>query len=175
MTGINVLVILGARGKSVNQVRAEAVADSPADGITVRVFDSLNELPRYSDTAQCRRAPEAVGALRVAAAGADAVLVVTHYYGRIPTMVHNAIDWLTRPRNHGALRDKPLAVIGHAAACYSGVWSHCQTEDGHGGPCLRVVEPITVSTLSEAVKKLAGEIHAEREPFWAMPAWESGR
>lgn len=134
MTGINVLVILGARGKSVNHVTAETVANGPADGITVHVFDSLNELPPDSDTAQCHRARVAVGALRAAATGADAVLVVTHYYGRIPTMVHNAIDWLTRPRNHGALHDKPLAVIGHAAACYSGVWSHCQTEDGHRGP-----------------------------------------
>ena len=174
MTGIKVLVIHGFRGEYLNQALAQSVADGPADGITVHVFDSLSDLPPYSDTVHFHRTPDSVVALRVAATGADAVLVVTDYHGRKPIVVHNAIDWLTRRWNHGALHDKPLAVMGHAAACYSGVWSHCQTEDGHRGPCVRVVEPITVSTISEAVKKLAGEIHVEREPFWPMPVSGSG-
>jgi hypothetical protein len=71
-------------------------------------------------------------------------------------MAHNAIDWLTRRRLHGALDDKPLAVVGRSAGYYSGVWSR-QVEDTRLGP--RVIEPLTVPTLREAVKKLADDVH----------------
>jgi hypothetical protein len=70
--------------------------------------------------------------------------------------------------------DKPLAVIGRAAGCYSGVWSH-QAEDPDGIAGHRVIEPITVATLREAIKMLAGEVHASNEPSWVVPASEGGR
>ena len=73
-------------------------------------------------------------------------------------MAHNAIDWLTRRWRRGALHDKPLAVVGPSAGCYSGVWSR-QIEDTRRGLGSRVIEPLTVPTLREAVKKLADEVH----------------
>jgi hypothetical protein len=73
-------------------------------------------------------------------------------------MVHSAIDWLTRRWRHGALHDKPLAVVGRSTGCYTGVWSR-QFEDTRGGLGPRVIEPLTVPTLREAVKKLADEVH----------------
>ena len=77
-----------------------------------------------------------------AAAEADAVLVITSYRGRVPSMAHNAIDWLTRRWRHGALHDKPLAVIGRSAGCYSGVWS--RQVEGHpwrfGTPSDRAID-----------------------------------
>ena len=82
-------------------------------------------------------------------------------------MVHNAIDWLTRRWDQAALHDKPLAVIGRAADCYSGVWSH-QSDDTDGIARPRIIEPITVSTLRDAIKKLAGEVHAGNETPWAV-------
>jgi len=85
------------------------------------------------------------------------VLVVTSYRGRVPSMAHNAIDWLTHRRRHGALRDKPLAVIGRSAGCYTGAWSR-QVEDTRGGLGSRVIEPLTVPTLREALEKLADEV-----------------
>jgi NAD(P)H-dependent FMN reductase len=99
----------------------------------------------------------AVVALRTAASEADAVLVVTSYRGRVPSMVHSAIDWLTRRWRHGALHDKPLAVVGRSAGCYSGVWSR-QVEDTRGGLGPRVIESMTAPTLREAVEKLADEV-----------------
>ena len=125
----------------------------------MNMFDSLTDLPRYSETFENRGAPSSVGALRTAAAEADAVLIVTTYHGRVPAAVHNAIDWLTRRWDQAGLHDKPLAVIGRASGCYSGVWSH-QTEDADriAGP--RVIESITVSNLREAIKNLACEVHA---------------
>ena len=86
------------------------------------------------------------------------MLIVTTYHGRVPAVVHNAIDWLTRRWDQAALQDKPLAVIGRASGCYSGVWSH-QTEDADGITGPSVIESITVSNLREAIKKLACEVH----------------
>jgi NAD(P)H-dependent FMN reductase len=171
MTDIKVLTIVGLRASSVIRELAKVEADSSADGITLNTFDSRSDLPRYSETLEGRGTPSSVGALRTAAAEADAVLVVTNYHGRVPALVHNAIDWLTRGWDQGALHDKPLAVIGRAAGCYSGVWSH-QTEDADGIAEHRVIDSITVSTLREAIKKLACEVHAGSEPSWVVAAAE---
>jgi NAD(P)H-dependent FMN reductase len=159
MTDIRVLTIVGLRAGSVIRELARVEADCSADGITLNMFDSLSDLPRYSETLEGRGTPSSVGAVRAAAAEADAVLIVTTYHGRVPVVVHNAIDWLTRRWDQAGMHDKPLAVIGRASGCYSGVWSH-QTEeaDGIAGP--RVIDSITVSTLREAIKKLACEVHA---------------
>jgi NAD(P)H-dependent FMN reductase len=159
MTDINVLIIVGLRAASVNRELAKVAADSSADGIALKMFDTLTDLPRYSEASENRGTPSSVEDLRAAAAEADAVLIVTTYQGRVPAVVHNAIDWLTRRWDQAALHDKPLAVIGRASGCYSGVWSH-QTEDADriAGPC--VIDSITVSNLREAIKKLACEVHA---------------
>jgi len=159
MTTINVLTIVGLRAASVNRELAEGAADRSADGIAVNMLDSLTELPQYRETFENRGTPSAVKNLRAAAAEADAVIIVTTYQGRVPAAVHNAIDWLTRRWDQAGLHDKPLAVIGRASGCYSGVWSH-QTEDADRIAESRVIESITVSNLREAIKKLACEVHA---------------
>ena len=159
MTDINILIVVGLRAASVNRELAKVAIDCSADGIALNMFDSLTDLPRYSETFENRGTPSSVADLRTAAAEADAVLIVTTYHGRVPAVVHNAIDWLTRRWDQAALHDKPLAVIGRASGCYSGVWSH-QTDDADriAGP--RVIESITVSDLREAIKKLACEVYA---------------
>jgi NAD(P)H-dependent FMN reductase len=159
-TEINVLIIVGLRAASVDRELAKVSTDSPADGIALNMFDSLTELPRYRETFENLETPSSVGELRRAAAEADAVLIVTTYHGRVPALVNNAIDWLTRRWDQAALHDKPLAVIGRASGCYSGVWSH-QPDDGDRMARPRVIEPITVSNLREAIKKLAYEVHAD--------------
>jgi NAD(P)H-dependent FMN reductase len=159
MTDINVLIVVGLRAASVNRELEKVAADSSADGIALNMFDSLAELPRYSETFEYRGTPSSVEYLHTAAAEADAVLIVTTYHGRVPAAVHNAIDWLTRRWDQAALHDKPLAVIGRASGCYSGVWSH-QAQDADGISRSRVIDSITVSTLREAIKKLACEVHA---------------
>jgi NAD(P)H-dependent FMN reductase len=166
---VNVLIIIGVRGGSVNRELAQVAADGSADGIKLNTFESLADLPRYSETFEDRGTPSSVGALRTAAEEADAVLIVTTYHGRVPAVVHNAIDWLTRRWDQATLHDKPLAVIGRAAGCYSGVWSH-QTEEADriAGP--RVIESITVSNLGEAIRKLAREAHVDAEPSSASSA-----
>jgi hypothetical protein len=155
---ITVLVLVGLPAGPVNRALSRHAIDSSPDGVLVNVFSDVASLPRYREDMETWGKPDAVVDLRLAAAEADAVLVVTSYRGRVPSMAHNAIDWLTRRWRHGALHDKPLAVVGPSAGCYSGVWSR-QIENSRGGMGPRAIEPITVPTLRDAVKKLADEAH----------------
>ena len=164
MSGINVLLIVGSRERSFSGTLAELAGESSPDGIRVSVFDSLDELPLFSETAATVELPRSVDALRNAAAAADAVLLVTHYYAPVPATVHNAIDWLTMRWNDSELHEKPLAVMGYSADCYRGVWSHRQFGQRGEISESRVIEPITVGSLPEAVAKLAGEVSTVDEP-----------
>jgi hypothetical protein len=155
---VNVLVLIGLPDGPVNRAMSRHALDTSPEGVMVNVFDDLAGLPHYSEALEADGPPDAVVALRTAAAEADALLVVTSYSGRIPTMAHCAIDWLTRRWRHGALHDKPVAVIGRSNGCYSGVWSR-QIEDARGDLGPRMIEPLTVPTLREAVKKLADDVH----------------
>jgi chromate reductase len=155
---VSVLVLVGLPAGVINRAICRHAIDSSPDGVLVNVFDDLDRLPRYNEALETRGTPDAVVALRTAAIEADAVLVFTTYRGRVPSMVHSAIDWLTRRWRHGGLHDKPLAVIGRSTGCYSGVWSR-EVEDIHGGLGSRVIEPLTVPTLGDAIKRLADEVH----------------
>jgi hypothetical protein len=164
MSGINVLLIIGSRESSLSGTLAELAGESSPDRIRVSVFDSLDELPPFSETAATVELPGSVDALRNAAVAADALLLVTLYYAPIPATVHNAIDWLTMRWNDSELHEKPLAVMGYSADCYRGVWSHRQSVERREISESRIIEPITVGSLAEAVAKLAGEVSTVDEP-----------
>jgi NAD(P)H-dependent FMN reductase len=170
VTGITVLVIAGISIDTVGRGLAHAAAGCAPDGITLNVFDSLADLPQYSETLENQGLPRAVAALREAAMEADAAMVLTHYYGQIPAMVHNAIDWLTRRWSHSALHDNPLAVIGPTQDGYSGVWSRHQTEDPRRFGGTRVIEPITVTTLHEAITRLTEQANITNQRPSSIPA-----
>lgn len=120
VTGIRILALVGSlRAESVNRQIADLAAELAPEGVTVAVFEGLGEVPFYNEDIDdamnlgLDQAPAQVVALRAAAAEADAALVITpEYNGSIPAVVKNAIDWLSRPFGNGALKDKPLAVIG---------------------------------------------------------------
>jgi NAD(P)H-dependent FMN reductase len=170
VAGITVLVIAGISLDAVGRGLAHAAAGGAPDGLTLNVFDSLADLPHYSETLENQGLPRVVAALRDAAMEADAAMVLTHYYGHIPAIVHNAIDWLTRRWSHSELHDKPLAVIGPAQDGYSGVWSRHQTEDSRRFGGTRVIEPITVTTLHEAVTRLAEQANTTNRRPSSIPA-----
>jgi hypothetical protein len=154
---INVLVLVGLPAGPVNRALSRHAIDSSPDGVLVNVFSDVANLPRYREDLETWGKPDIVVDLRLAAAEADAVLVLTSYRGRVPSMAHNAIDWLTRRWRHGGLHDKPLAVVGPSAGCYGGVWSR-QIDDARDCLGRRVIEPLTVHTLRDAVKRLADEV-----------------
>jgi NAD(P)H-dependent FMN reductase len=147
MSETKVLTLVGSlRAGSVNRQLAELAAENAPDGVTVTLFDRLGELPFYNEDIDNADVPEPVKALREAAAQSDAALVVTpEYNGSIPAVIKNAIDWLSRPFGNGALKDKPLAVIGGAYGQYGGVWAHDETRKSFGIAGPRVVETIKLS------------------------------
>ena len=168
MPDIKVLALVGSlRAASVNRQIAELAAEVAPDGVTVTVFEGLGELPFYNEEidpavgAQGDE-PAAVAALRAAAAEADAALVVTpEYNGSIPAVVKNAIDWLSRPFGSGALKGKPLAVVGGAFGQYGGVWAHDETRKSFGIAGARVVESIKLSVPFKTLEGKAPAEHAE--------------
>ncbi|MFP1154208.1 NAD(P)H-dependent oxidoreductase [Mycobacterium sherrisii] len=165
---IKVLALVGSlRAASINRKIAELAVDVAPDDVAVTVFEGLGELPFYNEeideamNAQATTPPPVV-ALREAAAGADAALVVTpEYNGSIPAVVKNAIDWLSRPFGNGALKDKPLAVIGGAFGRYGGVWAHDETRKSFGIAGARVVESIKLSVPFGSLEGKAPAEHAE--------------
>ena len=154
---IHVLVLVGLPAGPVNRALSRHAIDSSPDGVMVNVFNDLARLPatakpwkpRGSRTLSSTCVWPLLRLMRCSSSRATA--------GEFPR-AHNAIDWLTRRWRHGALHDKPLAVVGRSAGRYSGVWSR-QIEYTRGGLGPRVIEPLTVPTLREAVKKLADEVH----------------
>jgi NAD(P)H-dependent FMN reductase len=184
MPETQVLALVGSlRAASINRQIAELAAEVAPDGVAVTIFEGLGDLPFYNeeiDDAMNAAAPALapVAALRAAAAGADGALVVTpEYNGSYPAVVKNAIDWLSRPFGDGALKGKPLAVIGGSFGQYGGVWAHDDTRKSFGIAGARVVDAIKLSVpfktlmgqhprehvevsahVREAVGKLAAEI-----------------
>ena len=163
-----VLALVGSlRAASINRQIAElAVAVAP-EGVAVSVFEGLGELPFYNediDDAMNTDVPPLapVAALRAAAADADAALVVTpEYNGSIPAVIKNAIDWLSRPFGDGALKGKPLAVIGGSFGQYGGVWAHDETRKSFGIAGARVVESIKLSVPFKTLEGKAPAEHAD--------------
>jgi NAD(P)H-dependent FMN reductase len=164
MSDIKVLTLVGSlRAASINRQIAELAADVAPDGVTVRIFDHLGELPFYNEDIDNETdVPASVTALRAAAVEADATLVVTpEYNGSIPAVIKNAIDWLSRPFGDSALKDKPLAVIGGSYGQYGGVWAHDETRKSFGIAGPRVVESIKLSVPFGSLNGQAAREHAE--------------
>jgi chromate reductase, NAD(P)H dehydrogenase (quinone) len=90
------LIIADVSIGAVSRELTDAAAHCAPSGITLNLFDSLDYLPHDSETLENHQLPRSVAELRNAVAEANAAMVLTHYYGHIPAMAHNAIDWLTR-------------------------------------------------------------------------------
>ena len=147
MTSTNILTLIGSlRTASINRQLAELAAESAPDGVTLTIYEGLDQLPFYNEDIDTPTPPPAVAALRAAAAQAHAALFVTpENNGTIPAVLKNAIDWLSRPWGASDLKDKPVAVVGSAAGRYGGAWAHDETRKSLGifGP--RVVDSIKLS------------------------------
>jgi NAD(P)H-dependent FMN reductase len=147
MADVKILVLLGSlRAASVNRQLAEVASESSPAGVSLQLFDRLGELPFYNEDIDGEGVAESVQALRLAAAEADAALVVTpEYNGSIPGVLKNAIDWLSRPFGNGALKGKPMAVVGTSLGQYGGVWAHDETRKSFAIAGPRVIEDLKLS------------------------------
>ncbi len=147
MTDTRVLILVGSlRADSHNRRIAEAIRDHAPTGVTIDIADGLGELPFYNEDIDGAQAPEAVSRLRGQVAEADRVLVVTpEYNGTMPAVLNNAIDWASRPFGAGAIKDKPLAVVGTAVGQYGGQWAHDDTRKSARVAGADVVDGISLS------------------------------
>jgi chromate reductase len=112
----------------------------PAD-IEFELFEGLKAVPPYDEDDDTEPAPAAVSQLREAIAGADALLFSTpEYNSSVPGQLKNALDWASRPAGEGALRNKPVAVVGASTGAFGAVWSQAELRKVLGASGARVVD-----------------------------------
>ena len=151
MADVKVLVLLGSlRAASVNRQLAELAIETAPAGCRCSCSTGWASCRSTTRTSTATTSPSPCRHCALAAAEADAALVVTpEYNGSIPGVLKNAIDWLSRPFGNGALKGKPLAVIGTALGQYGGVWAHDETRKSFGIAGPRVVEDLKLSIPSK--------------------------
>ncbi|RPA62293.1 NAD(P)H-dependent oxidoreductase [Gordonia oryzae] len=164
---VHVVALVGSlRKDSINRRLALAAVDNAPEGVSVTLVDGLERLPFYNEDLDSATGSEAddidpaVARLRAQVGAADAVLLATpEYNGSTPAVLKNAIDWLSRPYGNGALKDKPVGVIGAALGRYAGTWSRADTRKSVGIAGGRVVEEVDFGIQASGLDD--GALHAD--------------
>ena len=111
------------------------------EGAEFEIYPDLKLVPPYDEDDDRDPTPAAVAHLRAAVADADAVFFSTpEYNSSIPGQLKNAVDWLSRPVGSGALRNKPVAVIGASTGMFGAVWAQAELRKTLAAAGARVVE-----------------------------------
>jgi chromate reductase len=115
------LVVCGIAGSlrkaSYNRALLRAAQDLAPEGMEIRIFDRIGDLPHYNEDVERQGDPEPVQALKRAIAEADALLLVTPEYNQgVPGVLKNAVDWASRPARGSVLAKKPTAIMGASIA-----------------------------------------------------------
>jgi chromate reductase len=139
------MVILGLSGSlrrdSHNTKLLRAAARELPEGVELRLFDGLREVPPYDEDDDHETPPAAVTRLREAFSEADGLLVATPEYSHsIPGQLKNAFDWAARPHGGNALRFLPAAVVGASTGAFGAVWSQAELRKVLAACGARVVE-----------------------------------
>ena len=113
MRQISILGIAGSlREASFNRRALAAAVELAPEGVSIRPFQHLAEIPLYNEDVKTRGFPPAASEFREAIAGSDALLFVTPEYNfSVPGVLKNAIDWASRPPDM-PLIGKPVAIMG---------------------------------------------------------------
>jgi chromate reductase len=121
---MRILAVSGSlREDSYNTSLLRAAVEGAPDGVELELWEGLGELPLYDEDLE-PDAPESVRRLREAWAEADAILFATpEYNGSVPGGLKNAIDWASRPKLQGVLRNKPVAVVGASTGQFGALWA----------------------------------------------------
>ncbi len=102
-------------------------------GAELEIYGSLRDVPHYDADHDVTPAQPAVAHLREAIASADAVLIATpEFNGSLPGALKNALDWASRPFGEGALRGKPVAVVGASTGLFGAVWAQADARKALG-------------------------------------------
>lgn len=111
------LKIFGLAGSlrqgSFNRALLHAAVDVAPEGVEIRIFERLGEIPLFNADVEAAGDPEPVVALKSAIQEADALLIATPEYNYgIPGVLKNAVDWASRPPDASVLQGKPAAIMG---------------------------------------------------------------
>jgi chromate reductase len=151
---MRILAVSGSlRGGSYNTSLLRAAVEAAPEGIEVELWEGLADLPLYDEDLDDADAPESVRRLRADWAAADAILFSTpEYNGSVPGGLKNAIDWASRPRLEGVLRNKTVAVVGASTGQFGALWAQQDLKRILGVAGARVVgTEIPVSRAHERV------------------------
>jgi len=121
---MRILAVSGSlRETSFNTSLLRAALEGAPDGVELELWEGLGDLPLYDEDLE-EDAPESVRRLREDWAGADAILFATpEYNGSVPGGLKNAVDWASRPKLEGVLRNKPVAVVGASTGQFGALWA----------------------------------------------------
>jgi chromate reductase, NAD(P)H dehydrogenase (quinone) len=140
---VRVLGISGSLRRDSHNTRLLRAAGEIVEqqGARFEDFDGLKAIPPYDEDDDVGDGPGAVARLREAIAEADAILFATpEYNSSIPGVLKNAVDWASRPAGAGALRNKPVAVIGASTGMFGAVWAQAELRKVLGATGARVAE-----------------------------------
>jgi chromate reductase, NAD(P)H dehydrogenase (quinone) len=111
------LVVCGIAGSlrkdSYNRALLRAARELAPEGMEIRIFDRMAEIPLFNQDREDQGDPEPVQALKGAIQDAHALLIATPEYNHgVPGVLKNAIDWASRPAKDPVLGGKPTAIFG---------------------------------------------------------------
>ena len=123
---MRILAVSGSlRETSFNTSLLRAALEGDPEGVELELWEGLGDLPLYDEDLEQHDVPESVRRLREEWDAADAILFSTpEYNGSVPGGLKNAVDWASRPKLEGVLRNKPVAVVGASTGQF-----------GAGGSC----------------------------------------
>ena len=161
---MRVLAVSGSlRAGSFNTSLLRAALEAAPEGVELELWEGIGDLPLYDEDLE-DDAPESVRRLRADWAAADAILFSTpEYNGSVPGGLKNAIDWASRPRLEGVLRNKTVAVVGASTGQFGALWAQQDLKRILGVAGARVVgTEIPVSRAHERIdpegRLLDGEV-----------------
>lgn len=136
--------ILGISGSlrrdSHNTQLLRAAAELLPSGVELEIYEELRDIPPFDEDSE-HDPPQAVGALKQAIAGADAVLISTPEYNHsIPGVLKNALDWVSRPMAENPMMGKHALVIGASTGMFGAVWAQAETRKVLGALGARVLD-----------------------------------
>jgi chromate reductase len=120
-----VLAISGSlRRLSHNTGLLRAAAEHAPEGVTVELYEGLEQLPPFNEDRESDPGP-VVEDMRRRIKEADAILISTPEYNTtMPGQLKHLIDWGSRPYGpEAALYGKPVAVIGASKTDYGALWA----------------------------------------------------
>jgi chromate reductase len=100
------------RAASHNATLLEVVAGMLPESLPMRTFERLADIPPHNAELDTDPAPAAVAELRAAIRAADGLIITTPEYNHsIPGVLHNALNWASRPTSDLPLTGKAIAVL----------------------------------------------------------------